>query len=64
MFNRQRFAILALLASTGIASAEPAPFESPGIVYESDLGADTLTRAQDIVVFIPDDLWAPVQPDQ
>lgn len=35
-----------------------------GIVYEANLGADTLTRAQDIVVFNPDDLWAPVQPDQ
>jgi hypothetical protein len=47
----------AIYGETGIMSFMVA---EGGVIYEADLGEETLTRAQDITLFNPDDAWTPV----
>jgi hypothetical protein len=55
MNNRQRFAILALLASAGVATAEPAPFESPEAAVAAVVAALTAKdRAEILRIFGPE----------
>lgn len=55
MCNRQRFAILALLATTGVATAEPAPFESPEAAVAAVIAALTAKdRAEVLRIFGPE----------
>ena len=57
-------ALLAFPAAYGESGIMSFMVGEAGVVYEADLGEDTLTAARAIEAFDPGDGWAPVVEDE
>ncbi|HBC85978.1 MAG TPA: DUF2950 domain-containing protein [Lentisphaeria bacterium] len=55
------FAIAAYPASYGVSGIKTFIVSKNGIIFEKDLGKDTLKSAREMTLFNPDDSWAPVR---
>ena len=58
------FALLAYPAQYKVTGVKSFIVSQDGVVYEKDLGADTLGVAKTIELFNPDTSWTPVLKDE
>ena len=58
------FALIAYPSVYGVTGIKTFMVSHDGVVYEKDLGPDTVTAAAAIEKFNPDRSWSPVQDDE